>query len=223
MNLTLIGAKPLAKRVLQYLLTLNSELTVTSLLTVAVESELQAFAAANGLPVFQDAKDFQGSAEFGLIVGYPKILPDSFLSKFQKIFNVHFGILPFYRGSQTLSHAIINGDSEFGVSFHLVDTGIDTGPIYDIMKFPLPSHLTAAQMIPVVEDFAFESVKKNIIPALNQTLTPQPQTMRYPLYLRNSLDALLPLDPFQCPEDLERKIRALTLPGRPRPLVESPS
>ena len=43
--------------------------------------------------------------------------------------NCHAGLLPFYRGRNVLNWAIINGEKEFGVTVHHVDTGIDTGDI----------------------------------------------------------------------------------------------
>ena len=43
--------------------------------------------------------------------------------------NCHAGRLPFYRGRNALNWAIINGETEFGITVHLVDEGIDTGPI----------------------------------------------------------------------------------------------
>jgi methionyl-tRNA formyltransferase len=42
---------------------------------------------------------------------------------------VHSGKLPEYRGANVLNWAIINGEEDIGVTFHLVDRSIDTGPI----------------------------------------------------------------------------------------------
>lgn len=46
-----------------------------------------------------------------------------------RILNVHGGKLPEYRGANVLNWAIIRGEEEIGVTFHLVDRLIDTGPI----------------------------------------------------------------------------------------------
>jgi methionyl-tRNA formyltransferase len=45
------------------------------------------------------------------------------------VINCHAGCLPFYRGRNVLNWALINGASEFGVTVHFVDEGIDTGDI----------------------------------------------------------------------------------------------
>jgi len=46
-----------------------------------------------------------------------------------KIINCHAGKLPFYRGRNVLNWALINDESEFGITVHYVDEGIDTGDI----------------------------------------------------------------------------------------------
>ena len=46
-----------------------------------------------------------------------------------KIINCHAGKLPFYKGRNILNWALINDESEFGITVHYVDKGIDTGDI----------------------------------------------------------------------------------------------
>jgi methionyl-tRNA formyltransferase len=45
------------------------------------------------------------------------------------VINCHAGKLPFYRGRNVLNWVLINGDSEFGITVHYVDDGVDTGDI----------------------------------------------------------------------------------------------
>ena len=51
-----------------------------------------------------------------------KILPGNFL-------NFHYGILPKYRGPNPILAQMLNGESESGISIHVVDKRIDNGPI----------------------------------------------------------------------------------------------
>ena len=53
------------------------------------------------------------------------------------IVNCHAGKLPFYRGRNVLNWAIINGESEFGITAHFVDEGIDTGDIIEQVSIPI--------------------------------------------------------------------------------------
>ena len=50
------------------------------------------------------------------------------------VINCHAGMLPFYRGRNILNWVLINDESEFGITVHHVDQGIDTGDILEIVK-----------------------------------------------------------------------------------------
>jgi methionyl-tRNA formyltransferase len=50
--------------------------------------------------------------------------------------NAHTSLLPCHRGPNPFSAAILAGDAETGLTFHVVDEGIDTGPI--IAQYPFP-------------------------------------------------------------------------------------
>jgi methionyl-tRNA formyltransferase len=61
------------------------------------------------------------------------IKPDRFKSK--KLYNIHFSLLPKYKGMYTSAWPILNGESCTGVSLHEIDAGIDTGDIIAQVKF----------------------------------------------------------------------------------------
>jgi methionyl-tRNA formyltransferase len=54
-----------------------------------------------------------------------------------KIINCHAGMLPFYRGRNILNWALINDETEFGITVHFVDEGIDTGDIIKQHRHPI--------------------------------------------------------------------------------------
>jgi methionyl-tRNA formyltransferase len=58
-------------------------------------------------------------------------------------FNLHPGPLPSYAGLHTPGWAIYNGESEYGVTVHWMEPGIDTGPIAYEERFPVPARVTA--------------------------------------------------------------------------------
>jgi methionyl-tRNA formyltransferase len=53
------------------------------------------------------------------------------------VINCHAGMLPFYRGRNILNWVLINDESEFGITVHHVDEGIDTGDIIIQKAFPI--------------------------------------------------------------------------------------
>ena len=105
-----------------------------------VFSPVKEYALANGIPVFQpekirtdDALQLFRShgAHAAIVAAYGRILPVSFLNAFEKgAINVHFSLLPKYRGAAPVNWAIVNGESETGVTTMKMDEGLDTGDIY---------------------------------------------------------------------------------------------
>ncbi|MGH7783832.1 MAG: methionyl-tRNA formyltransferase, partial [Candidatus Binatia bacterium] len=104
-----------------------------------VFSPVKEFVVANDLPVFQpekirtdDALELFRSheADVAIVVAYGRILPVSFLNAFEKgAINVHFSLLPKYRGAAPVNWAIVNGETETGVTTMRMDQGLDTGDI----------------------------------------------------------------------------------------------
>lgn len=70
--------------------------------------------------------------ELIVVVVYGKILPPEIINLSEHgCINIHGSLLPKYRGPSPLQTAIMNGDQETGISFILMDLGMDTGDIID--------------------------------------------------------------------------------------------
>ena len=68
-------------------------------------------------------------ADIFVVVAF-RILPSILLSLTNKgAMNLHASLLPKYRGAAPIQHAILNGDSETGISTFIIDKNLDTGPI----------------------------------------------------------------------------------------------
>ncbi len=82
----------------------------------------------NNHKFFEEIKDLQ--PDFICVVAYGKILPKEILDipKYGCI-NVHASILPKYRGAAPIQWAILNGDTQTGVTTMYMDEGLDTGDI----------------------------------------------------------------------------------------------
>lgn len=105
-------------------------------------------------------------ADAALVCAYGRLIPKTLLSSLPKGFvNVHYSLLPKYRGASCVAFAILFGETITGVSFMLLDEGLDTGPL--LAQFPLTIHkedtadsltqrlteLAKAQLIPVLRDY----------------------------------------------------------------------
>ena len=71
-----------------------------------------------------------------VLAGFMRILSNSFIEKFnKKIINIHPSLLPKYPGLKTHEKVINNKDKYHGVTIHLVDEGLDSGPIIAQARF----------------------------------------------------------------------------------------
>jgi phosphoribosylglycinamide formyltransferase 1 len=65
-----------------------------------------------------------------VLAGFMKILPSSFVQKFSpRIINIHPSLLPSFPGAHAVRDALASGAKETGTTIHIVDEGVDTGPI----------------------------------------------------------------------------------------------
>lgn len=104
-----------------------------------VMTPVKEYALTQNIPVFQPTTLKENAIaellselhpEMIVVVAYGKILPKYILDypKFGCI-NLHGSLLPKYRGSAPIQHAVLNGDAVSGVSTMLMNEGMDTGDI----------------------------------------------------------------------------------------------
>lgn len=65
-----------------------------------------------------------------VLAGFMKILPKSFIAEFgPRVINIHPSLLPNFPGAQAIDDALAAAASETGCTVHVVDSGVDTGPV----------------------------------------------------------------------------------------------
>ncbi len=95
-----------------------------------VPSPVKAAALELGLPVSEDlAEATTVGAELGVVVAYGRIIPVAVLERLPMV-NLHFSLLPRWRGAAPVERALLEGDAETGVCLMAVEAGLDTGPVY---------------------------------------------------------------------------------------------
>jgi len=72
--------------------------------------------------------------------------------------NIHFSLLPKYRGASPIQAAIINGDKKTGITFHVTEKSLDTGPILKQIEYPLTGKETSGQLYEILFKKAAESL-----------------------------------------------------------------
>lgn len=115
------------------------------------------FALTHGLAVHQpanikipEARELFSAqdADIAIIVAYGKILPSEFLRAPRfGCMNLHFSLLPLYRGAAPVNWTIVNGESKTGVTTMLIDEGLDTGPILLQRETPIGKNEAAPELM----------------------------------------------------------------------------
>jgi methionyl-tRNA formyltransferase len=87
-------------------------------------------------------------ADAVIVVAYGRILPERWLSAFPHgAINVHFSLLPKYRGAAPVNWAIANGETETGVTTMQMDAGLDTGDILLQRSVPIGLEENAVDLL----------------------------------------------------------------------------
>jgi len=100
-------------------------------------SPVKAAALELGLQVSHTMTDALGvGADLGVVVAYGRIIPVDVLAKLPMI-NVHFSLLPRWRGAAPVERALMVGDAETGICIMRVEEGLDTGVVYERVVVPI--------------------------------------------------------------------------------------
>jgi len=147
------------------------------------ESPIKQFALAHGVPLEQphkirieQAKQLFASygADVAVVVAYGRILPDEFLRAPRRgCINVHFSLLPLYRGAAPANWAIVNGEAKTGVTTMFIEADLDTGPILLQRQTAIGETETAPELMSRLSVIGAELLGET----LNQldAITPRPQ------------------------------------------------
>jgi len=78
----------------------------------------------------------QVGAELGVVVAYGRIVPAPMLEALDMV-NLHFSLLPRWRGAAPVERAILAGDTDTGVCIMRLEAGLDTGPVLACRRVPI--------------------------------------------------------------------------------------
>jgi methionyl-tRNA formyltransferase len=110
-----------------------------------------------------------------LTIGYGVLLPENLLSiPKHGCLNLHFSLLPRWRGAAPVQRAIEAGDSVSGVTVFQLDPGMDTGPIYSVKRFALDSDITSDELFTELGVLGVEAVEDSL-KAIEAGIRPEPQ------------------------------------------------
>jgi len=144
------------------------------------ESVISEWARENDVPCFKPASVTETAtliegADVLLTIGYGVLLPEELLSiPVHGCLNLHFSLLPRWRGAAPVQRAIEAGDSVSGVTVFQLDPGMDTGPIYSVKRFALDSDITSDELFSELGALGVEAVEDSLN-AIKAGIRPEPQ------------------------------------------------
>lgn len=145
-SLIFAGTPPNAARTLEYLVQQGFEVSLVitrpdapvGRKSVLTQSAVAATAQKLGIDVYKTnsvddaaiAKISQTGCDTAVVVAYGALLKQPALDALENgWFNVHYSLLPKWRGAAPVQHAILAGDKSTGVTLFKIDQGLDSGPV----------------------------------------------------------------------------------------------
>jgi phosphoribosylglycinamide formyltransferase-1 len=99
-------------------------------------------------------------ADLVVLAGYMQLLSEPFVARFRnRIINIHPALLPAFPGLDAIGQALAAGVEKTGVTVHLVDEGVDTGPPVAQREVPIPPNRDRAQL-----EAAIHAVEHELFP-----------------------------------------------------------
>lgn len=179
------------------------------------ESEVSVWARANGVTCVKP----HGSEEILravcdsdllLTIGYGVILPKEVISSpaYGSI-NLHFSLLPRWRGAAPVQRAIEAGDAVSGVTVFKLDEGMDTGPIYLEKRFALDADITSDELLLELAALGVEAVAETL-PLIEEGVRPRTQSEEGATRAKKISKEDSRIDWSQSAVSISQKIRAFT-------------
>jgi len=99
-----------------------------------------------------------------VLAGYMHLLTKPFLDRFpDRIVNIHPSLLPAFPGAHAIEDALAAGVETTGVTVHVVDAGLDTGPVLRQEPLPVEPRETLVERIHAVEHRLLPTVVAELV------------------------------------------------------------
>ncbi len=114
--------------------------------------------------------------DLAVVVAYGRIIrPETLHTTRIGFINLHFSLLPRWRGAAPVERAILAGDDSTGVSLMLMDEGVDTGPVISVVETDIGADETGGTLTGRLAHLGADLVTDGLIPFATGDLQPAPQ------------------------------------------------
>lgn len=233
MNIAFMGSPEVSKNILEYLIKNNSEKSNLNIKLVVTREDkirgrgkkleptpVKKLAEENGIKVLtpkviddkfiEEFKKYE--IDLALVVAYGKILPKKMLDlpKYGFI-NVHFSLLPKYRGASPVETAILNGDDVTGVTIINMNEKMDEGDIIFEKEFNILENDQTLDVFNKALDITNENILNVIENIKNGKTNPKKQDEKDATYTKKLTKDMSKLDFNKSAKDIHNKVRAFSM------------
>jgi methionyl-tRNA formyltransferase len=179
------------------------------------ESRVSQWALAHGVECIKPvaSEDLIESLTFldlVITIGYGIILPaEVLLLPAFGFINLHFSLLPAWRGAAPVQRAILNGDTKFGVTVFALDSGMDTGPIYVQREITIQPYENAGEILDRMAALGPEVIAETLT-MIESGMAPSPQANDGASYAHKISKSQARIVWSGHAEEVDRQIRAFT-------------
>jgi len=122
---------------------------------IVTQTQVAEFAHTHYLPIFtpptltpEHIKEICSyNCAFAIVVAYGKIFPETLIQSFPLgVINVHYSLLPKYRGASPVETALVNGETTTGVSLQYMKKALDDGDIIASVQVPIAQTDTSREL-----------------------------------------------------------------------------
>lgn len=186
------------------------KLTPSPVKVVALEHEIPVYQPTT-LKADEPFEDLAALApELIVVAAYGKILPKRFLDLPPKgCINVHSSLLPRYRGAAPINWAILNGESETGVTIMYMAEGLDTGDIISQRSTPIDPDETVESLHDRLADIGAQLLGETVAAIDAGTASRIPQDDDLSCYAPMLSRELSPIDFSRSAKEIHNQVRGL--------------
>lgn len=166
-------------------------------------SPVKAAAERLGIRVSHAVDDVLGlGADLGVVVAFGRLIKPHVLAEVPMV-NLHFSLLPRWRGAAPVERALLAGDEVTGVCVMAVEEGLDTGGVYAVEEVPIGPTTTADELRRTLVDVG----TRLLVDTLDAGLGSPTEQVGTPVYAAKIDPAELRIDWSQPVEQIDRLIR----------------
>lgn len=194
-----------------------------------IASEVSQIANKLGIPLLKPHRldeSFAGQlAAFSLdaiiVVAYGKLIPTSLLEIPRSgWFNLHFSLLPKFRGASPVQTALLKGEVKTGVSLFKIDSGLDTGPLLSQAAVEILDEDDAKSLFGKLEETGTQLIIESLDLLKEPSPHLMPQTEQSASIAAKLAKEIFRIDWRNSNRDIANQVRALTVDGCAYTLID---